>query len=322
MRAIVQHGHGAPERALKLEEIEAPAPDDGEVLVRVRAASINIGDAHVVKGVPYVMRPLFRGMRAKNRVPGSDFAGVVETVGPGVTKLRAGDEVFGWGKGAFAEYVAVPGDNLALKPIGFSFEQAAALGVSAFTALQALRDQGQVEAGNSVLITGASGSVGTFAVQIAKTLDTEVTGVCSSRNVEMVRALGADHVIDYTVEDFTQGDRRFDFILDNVGNHSLRATRRVLRPNGKLLANGAHVSGWVGGLGRFAGALVQSLFVRGQLRSFVSVNNAGDLAALRELAESGEVTPVIDSTYSLADGVAAFSDVAKGHAQGKTVVTM
>ena len=322
MKAIVQDGYGSPDEVLDLEEIDRPAVEDDEVLVRVGAASIHIGDSLGIEGVPYVMRPVFSLVRAKNRVPGTDIAGTVEAVGGSATNLRPGDEVFGWCKGAFAEYVSVSEDALALKPANLTFEQAAAIGVSAFTALQALRDHGKVQPAQKVLITGASGGVGTFAVQIAKFLGAEVTGVCSTRNVDMVRLIGADHVIDYTQEDFTQSEQRYDLILDNVGNHSLSDTRASLTPNGTLLANGAPVSGWIGGLGRPAGAFVSSLFVSQQGRPFVSLPNKEDLATLKELAEDEKVTPVIDRTYALSETPEAIAHVGEGHAQGKTIVTV
>ncbi len=308
--------------SLNLKEIDKPVVKDDEVLVRVHAASIHIGDSYGMRGVPYLLRPVFSLSRAKNRVPGTDIAGTVEAVGKSVTQLRPGDEVFGWCKGAFAEYVSASEDALALKPANLTFEQAGAVGVSAFTALQALRDQGKVQPGQRVLITGASGGVGTFAVQIAKSFGAEVTGVCSTRNVDMVRSIGADQVIDYTQEDFTRNGQHYDLILDNVGNHSLSDTRRPLTPTGTLLANGAAVSGWVGGLGRPAKAFVLSLFVRQQGRPFVSLPNKEDLATLKELAEAGKVTPVIDRTYPLSETHEAMAHVGEGHAQGTTIITV
>jgi NADPH:quinone reductase-like Zn-dependent oxidoreductase len=322
MQAIVQHKYGQPADVLKLDEIDKPVVNHDEVSVRVRAASINIGDVYMTRGVPYAMRPVFSMSKAKNGVPGSDVAGIVEAVGESVTHLRPGDEVFGWCKGAFAEYVSASQDALTPMPADLTFEQASAIGVSAFTALQALRDHGKVQSGQSVLITGASGGVGTFAVQIAKSLGSEVTGVCSTRNLDMVRSIGVDHVIDYTKQDFTRSDQRYDLILDNVGNHSLSDARRALTPDGRLLANGAPVSGWVGGLGYFLNAFVQSLFVGGQGRPFVSMPNSRDLAALRELAEGSEVTPVIDRTYPLSETPEAIGHVGEGHAQGKTIITV
>ena len=322
MKAIVQDKFGAPDDVLGLKEIDQPAVEEDDVLVRVHAASIHIGDSYGMRGVPYIMRPVFSLSRAKNRVPGTDIAGTVETVGKSVTHLKPGDEVFGWCKGAFAEYVAVSQDALALKPANLTAEQAAAVGVSAFTALQALRDHGKVEPGQKVLITGASGGVGTFAVQIAKSFGADVTGVCSTRNVDMVRSIGADHVIDYTQEDFLRSGQRYDLILDNVGNHSLSDTRAALTPNGTLLANGAPVSGWVGGLGHVATASVVSLFVRQQGRPFVSMPNKEDLATLAELARAGKITPVIDRTYPLSETAVAMTHVGEGHAQGTTIITM
>ena len=322
MKAIIQHKYGSPDDVLEFTEIDKPVVKDDEVLVRVHAASIHIGDSHMTKGVPYVMRPIFSLIRAKNRVPGSDIAGTVEAVGNGVTRLQSGDEVFGWCKGAFAEYVSVPEDALALKPVNLTFEQASAVGTSAFTALQALRDQGKVQSGQKVLITGASGGVGTFAVQIAKSYGAEVTGVCSTRNVDMVRSIGADHVIDYTHEDFTQSGQRYDFILDNVGDHSLSDTRTALTPRGTSLANGAPMSGWFGGLTRNFAALASSLFVRQQGRPFVSMPNKEDLATLKELAEAGKLTPVIDRTYPLNQTPEAVAHVGEGHSQGKTIITV
>ena len=322
MKAIVQDKFGAPDDVLGLKEIDQPAVEEDDVLVRVHAASIHIGDSYGMRGVPYIMRPVFSLSRAKNRVPGTDIAGTVETVGKSVTHLKPGDEVFGWCKGAFAEYVAVSQDALALKPANLTAEQAAAVGVSAFTALQALRDHGKVEPGQKVLITGASGGVGTFAVQIAKSFGADVTGVCSTRNVDMVRSIGAAHVIDYTQEDFLRSGQRYDLILDNVGNHSLSDTRAALTPNGTLLANGAPVSGWVGGLGHVATASVVSLFVRQQGRPFVSMPNKEDLATLAELARAGKITPVIDRTYPLSETAVAMTHVGEGHAQGTTIITM
>jgi NADPH:quinone reductase-like Zn-dependent oxidoreductase len=322
MKAIVQGKFGSPRDVLTLAEIDKPVADDDEVLVKVYAASIHIGDYYTIAGLPYVMRPLFSSLRAKNRVPGTDFAGVVEAVGQEVTQLKPGDEVFGSYKGAFAQYARIPEASLALKPENLTFEQASAVAVSALTALQALRDQGKIQPGHKVLITGASGGVGTFAVQIAKAFGAEVTGVCSTRNIEMVRSIGADHVIDYTKEDFTEGDRRYDFIFDNVGTRSLSDTRRALTPTGKLLTNGARVGGWFGGLKEPIAAMASSLFVRQQLRPFVSTSNPDDLAALKHLVETGKVTPVLERSYPLSEGPDAIAHVGEGHAQGKTIITV
>jgi len=321
MKAIVQERYGSPRDVLKVEEIDKPEIGDHDALVRVHAAGINIGDCYTSRGKPYLMRPAFGLRRPKDRVPGVDIAGTVEAVGKAVTQLQPGDEVFGWCKGAFAEYACASEDDLLPKPANLTFEQAAAVGVSAQTALQALRDQGKVQPGHKVLITGASGGVGTFAVQIAKAFGAEVTGVCSTRNVDMVQSIGADHVIDYTEEDFTRGEQRYDFILDNVGSHSMSDTRRALTPDGTLLSNGAPVGAWIRPLDHFVKAFVSSLFVRQQLRPFVAWNNKEVLATLKELTEAGKVTPVIDRTHPLSDTGEAIGHVGAGHAQGKTVIT-
>jgi len=322
MKAIVRLRYGPPGDVLELSEIERPAINDDEVLVRVHAASIHVGDAHAVKGLPKIMRPIFSAIESKSRVPGSDIAGTVDSVGPNVTRLRPGDEVFGSCKGAFAEYAATSEGALALKPTNLTFEQASAIGVSAFTALQGLRDRGGLQPGQEVLINGASGGVGTFAVQIAKWLGADVTAVCSTRNEDMVRSIGADHVIDYTQTDFTQSETKYDLIFDNVGNHSLTRTRRALAAEGRLLSNGAPVTGWFGGLGHAMKATIVSLFVKQQARTFVSMANEEDLATLRQLAEAKEIKPVIDRTYPLDEAAKAMAHVSKGHARGKTIIAM
>ncbi len=324
MKAIVQYTYGAPQAVLELRDIDKPGVKDGEALVRVHAASIHVGDWLITRGVPYVLR-MFTGIRKpKTQVPGTDIAGTVEAVGKDVTQLRAGDEVFGWCTGAFAEYVCAGEDHFVPKPANLTFEQAAAVGVSASTALQLLRDQGNVQSGQKVLINGASGGVGTFAVQIAKAFGAEVTGVCSSRNLDMVRSIGADHVIDYTQEDFTQGAQRYDFILDNVGNHSLRGARRALTPNGRLYSNGGgHSKGrWVGPLWSVIKATTTSLFVRQQLGPSVKFTNSADLVVLKGLIEAGKVTPVIDGSYPLSRTPEAIDHVGAGHARGTVVITV
>jgi NADPH:quinone reductase-like Zn-dependent oxidoreductase len=260
--------------------------------------------------------------RPRDRIRGFDIAGTVEAVGKDVERFAPGEEVFGACKGALAEYASTGEDNLVPKPAGLTFEQAAAVPTSALAALHGIRDAGKVRAGQRVLINGASGGVGTFAVQIAKALGAEVTGVCSTRNVDMVRSIGADHVVDYTQEDFTQGGPRYDLILDNVGNHSLSDTRRALTPNGMLLSNGAPVGGWFGGIDRVAKAAVASLFVRQQARPFLSLPSQEDLAALKELAAAGKITPVIDRTYPLREAPEAVSYLGQGHARGKVVITV
>jgi NADPH:quinone reductase-like Zn-dependent oxidoreductase len=321
MKAIVQDKYGKPETVLGLQEIAKPATKDGEVMVRVHAASIHVGDWLVVTGVPYIARPAYG--KPKGRVPGTDMAGTVEAVGNGVTGLQPGDEVFGWCTGAFAEYASAPADHFVPKPANLTFEQAAAVGVSASTALQLLRDQGKIKSGTTVLINGASGGIGTFAVQIAKAFGAEVTGVCSRRNVEMVRSIGADHVIDYTREDFTQGKERYDFILDNVANHSLSDTRRVLTPTGKLQSNNGTSGGrWFGTIGTVLKSATVSMFEHRQLGPAIKFANRADLLVLKELIEAGKVTPVIDATYALSDTAKALAHVGEGHAQGTVVISV
>ena len=321
MKAIVQDRYGKPEAVLGLQEIAKPAVKDGEVLVRVHAASIHVGDWLVVTGVPYIARPAYG--KPKGRVPGTDVAGTVEAVGNGVTSLRPGDEVFGWCTGAFAEYASAPADHFVPKPANLTFQQAAAVGVSASTALQLLRDQGKIKPGQKVLINGASGGIGTFAVQIAKAFGAEVTGVCSTRNVEMVRSIGADHVIDYTREDFTRNGHHFDFILDNVANHSLSDTRRVLTPSGKLQSNNGTSGGrWFGTIGTVLKSATVSMFDRRQLGPAIKFANRADLLVLKELIEAGKITPVIDATYALSDTGKALAHVGEGHARGTVVISV
>jgi len=323
MKGIVQTGFGEPGEVLSIGEVDTPALSDDGVLVRVRAASIHIGAVYGVRGFPKVMRPMFKSYIAKNGVIGQNMAGVVEAVGKDVTQLAVGDEVFGSGKGAFAEYTATTQEALASKPADFTFEQASAVGVSAFTALQALRDHGKLHEGQHVLITGASGGVGTFAVQIAKALGAEVTGVCSTRNLDLVRSIGADHVIDYTQQDFTKGEPQYDLILDNVAAQSLQDMRSVLTPNGLLLANGAPApTGWFGGLGHPLKVTAASVFSKQQGRSFLSRENKEDLGTLQELAETGKITPVIDQVFPFDAAVDAISSVGAGHNQGTTVIAI
>jgi NADPH:quinone reductase-like Zn-dependent oxidoreductase len=319
MQAITQDNYGSPE-ALTLTQMDKPDIGDGEVLVRVRAASVHVGDLILMSGSPYVMR-LATGLRKpRNRVPGTDVAGTIEAVGNDVKRLRPGDEVFGWCAGAFAEYARASEDQFIKKPANLTFEQAAAVGVSASTALQLLRDGGKVQPGQKVLINGASGGVGTFAVQIARALGAEVTGVTSTKNVDMVRSLGADHVIDYTREDFTEGAERYDVILDNVGNHSMARTRRALTPAGTLISNGGGHSD--GKLGRTVRTMVVSMFVRQQASPTVKTQNHEDLVALKALVEAGKVTPVIDGTYPLRETPEALGHVGAGHARGTVVISV
>jgi NADPH:quinone reductase-like Zn-dependent oxidoreductase len=319
MKAIVQDHYGS-EDSLEFGEVDRPRIGDDEVLLRVHAASVHVGDWMLMTGVPLFMRLATGLRRPKNPVPGTDVAGTVEAVGKDVTKLRPGDEVFGWCTGGFAEFARASQDHVVPKPANLTFEQAAAVGVSATTALQQLRDEGKIQPGQKVLINGASGGVGTFAVQIAKAFGAEVTAVCSTRNVDMVRSIGADHVIDYTKEDYTKGGPRYDFILDNVGNHSLSENRRALTPNGRLLPNGGGHSG--GALGNLIKAHLMAFFVRQQARPAIKFQNPADLAALKTLVETGKVVPVLDATYPLRDASRAVGHVGAGHARGTVVITM
>jgi NADPH:quinone reductase-like Zn-dependent oxidoreductase len=322
MRAIVQDRYGPPEEVLELREIDRPVAGDGEVLVRVRAAGLHAGDCFGVRGVPFPVRFATGLFRPKPGIPGYDAAGVVEAVGQNVTRLEPGDEVFGACTATCAECVKAPEDRFAPKPADLTFAQAAAIPTSALAALHALRDAGKVRPGQKVLIIGASGGVGTFAVQIAKTYGAEVTGVCSTRNVDLVRSLGADHVVDYTKEDFTEGGPRYDLILDNVENRSLADCRRALAPDGTLILNsGTGATGF-----RFFVRLVKPLllspFTRQNLRRYLSVPKQKDLVALKELAESGKLRPVVDKTYPLRETPAAVAHIETGRARGKVVVTV
>ncbi|WP_129643716.1 NAD(P)-dependent alcohol dehydrogenase [Peristeroidobacter agariperforans] len=321
MKAVMQRCYGAPEM-LTLEDIPKPTPADNEVLVRVQAAAVNPLDWHSVAGWPYVMR-LGGGLGTPNDPrTGVDFAGTVESVGKQVTRFKPGDEVFGGRGGAFAEYVVVPEDRaIAAKPANVTFEQAAAIPVAAVTALQALRDQAHVQAGQRVLINGASGGVGTFAVQIAKSFGAEVTGVCSTRNVELVRSLGADHVIDYKKEDFTSLNKRYDVIIDNVGNHSPLDLRHVLTPNGTVVIVGAPKRGpWIGMFLGVIKGIVLSWLVDENFVFFVAQLNQDDLTFLARLAGEGKMTSVIDRNFTLGEVPAAIEYLAGWHARGKVVV--
>ena len=321
MKAIVQTRYGSPD-VLQLKDLGKPVLRDDEVLVRVRAAAVNIGDWHLLRGVPYAMRGVTGARKPRREIPGLDIAGQVESVGSDVRQLQAGDEVFGWCKGAFAEYASAAENTLLPKPANLTFEQAAAVGDSAFTALAAVRDQGKVQPVHRVLINGASGGVGTFAVQIAKSFGANVTGVCSTRNVEMVRSLGADQVIDYTNEDFTQTEQAYDVMLDLVGTRSLSDCRRALTPRGTYVVVGVRDMGRWFGLGRQTKALLISPFVRQRMRVFVVRHNPEDLAVLKELAQTGKITPVIDRRYSLSDVPEALRYQGEGHSQGKVIIAV
>ena len=320
MMAIAQRRYGQPD-VLEYTAVDKPVVGDDHVLVRVHAAAVHPGDYFLMTGVPYVVRLAFGLRRPRNGVRGMDLAGRVEAVGRNVQGLEPGDEVFGWSTtGTLAEYACAPADNFAPKPANLTVEQAAAIPISAFTALQALRDIAKVQPGQTVLVTGASGGVGTFAVQIAKAFGAEVTGVCSTRNVDLVRSLGADHVIDYTRTDFTRTGQRYEVILDNVEAQSLSAARRALTPTGTLIPNNGKGGRWIGPLGRIVKARLRSLFTRQALRPFLSRENRDDLLALKELIEAGKVLPVIDRTYPLSQAAVALRYVGEGHTQGKVVV--
>jgi NADPH:quinone reductase-like Zn-dependent oxidoreductase len=317
MNALIQTGYGSAD-VMKFGEVEKPTPGDGEVLVRVVAASLAAGEYFGMRGKPLPIRFYMGLLRPKKDfVVGIDCAGVVEAVGPNVSRFQPGDEVYGECRGSCAGYAIAEEGSLAAKPASLSFEQAAAVPTSACTALQALRDHGNVRPGQKVLINGASGGVGPFAVQIAKALGAEVTGVCSTRNVEMVRSIGADHVIDYTREDFTKGRARYDVILDNVGSHSLSATRRVLTPNGLLVPSSGHA-----GMGWVIAAALSAVFVRQQAAPFVAATNSECLLTLKDLIEAGKVTPVIDRTYPLSETAEAFAYLDEGHARAKVVIAV
>ena len=326
MKAVVYCDYGI--NNLNVQEIEKPTPTDDQVLVRVHAASLNPLDGHFVRGM-WLARLMGGGLRKpKDTRLGVDYAGTVEAVGKNVTQFKPGDEVFGGRNGALAQYICPRADRaIALKPANMSFEQASSVGVAAITALQGLRDKGHVQAGQKVLINGASGGVGTFAVQIAKSLGADVTGVCSTRNVDLVRSLGADHVIDYTKEDFTKGDRRYDVIFDNVQNHTFSERRRVLTPNGICVLVGLGGAGWHADtqthLIRSFTTPLMSKFTNQKFTFFVAQLNHDDLAFLGDLMQSGKVTPVIDKTYkSLGEVKDGLEYLEGGHARGKVVITV
>jgi NADPH:quinone reductase-like Zn-dependent oxidoreductase len=322
-KAIVYHEYGPPD-VLELQDIDKPVVNDDEVLVRVRAASVNPADWHYMRGVPYVMRPQSGLRKPKNSLLGYDIAGQVDAVGKDVTGFRPGDEVFASVTGGgFAEYTAVSEGFLVLKPANLTFEQAAAVPLAALTALQGLRDAGQVQPEQKVLIIGASGGVGTFAVQIAKSFGADVTGVCSTRNVELVRSLGADHVIDYTHEDFIQSGQKYDLILQLAGTTSPSDCRRALTSKGTLvLSSGDSEGRWIGPVGRVIKAVVLSPFVSQKLGSFLMKPTKDDLQFLKELIEAGKLTPVIDRTYPLSEVPEAIRYLEEGHARGKVVITV
>lgn len=323
MRAIVQDAYGPADR-LRLRDLDRPEIADDEVRVRVHAAGVDRGVWHVMTGLPYPIRLAGYGLRApRTRVPGMDLAGVVETIGKDVRRFRPGDEVFGIGRGAYAEYARAREDKLAPKPANLTFEQAAVVAVSGLPALQGLRDHGMMRPGQTVLVVGASGGVGTYAVQLAHAFGAEVTAVCSTTKVDMVRSLGVDHVLDYTRDDFAAGERRYDVIIDIGGNASLSRLRRALSPTGTLVIVGGEADGrWLGGYDRQIRALLLSPFVAQKLCTFVSSENHEDMIVLKDLIEDGQVTPVIDRTFPLSEAPKAIEYVTEGHARGKVVVTV
>lgn len=316
MKSIVLNAYGSP-AGLSLKEIAEPTIKENEVLVRVHAASLNAGDVFSLRGSPWLVRLSVGFPRPKDYILGWDMAGVVEAVGAQVTQFKPGEDVFASCSGSLAEYVSVDEDKLALKPANLTFEQAAAVPTAAITALIGLRDAGKLRAGQKVLINGASGGVGTFAVQIAKALGGEVTGVCSTRNVELVRSLGADHVIDYVHEDFTANGQRYDLILDNVASRSFADLRRALTPQGKIIPNSGH-----GGMSYVFKAYLLSLIMRQHGRMYLALPSGKDLLVLKELIETGKLKPVIDKTFPLSETPAAFRYLEKEHACGKVVITI
>lgn len=322
MRAAVQRRYGPPS-VLAVAEVARPLPGRSEVLVQVSAASVHPGDYFVMTGEPYLVRLVFGLRRPRHGIPGRDLAGVVTAVGKDVTALRPGDEVFGWSTaGTLAEYACVPAGNLVPVPANLTVLDAAAVPTSAMTALQAMRNVAKVRPGQTVLVTGASGGVGSFAIQIAKAFGAEVTAVCSTRNVDVVRSLGADHVVDYTRTDFTRTDKRYDVILDNVEAQPLAAVRRALTPTGTLIPNSGRGGRWLGPVGRIVKARVLSGFTRQHLKPFLSVEKRQDLLTLADLLTTEQVTPVIDRTYPLSEAADALRYVAAGHTRGKVVITL
>ncbi len=322
MKAIIHHDYGPPD-VLRCEEIDKPAAGDDQVLIQVRAASVNPLDWRMMRGSPYLGRMAFGLRRPNDTRPGRDVAGLVEAVGRNVTQVKPGDAVFGAGRGSLAEYACAAASAVVIKPQNVTFEQAASSPVAGLTALQALRDKGQIQPGQKVLINGAAGGVGTFAVQIASWLGAEVTGVCSTRNVEMVRSLGAAQVIDYTREDFTRRGERYDVVLDCIVNHPLSACRRVLKPGGRCIIVGAPHSPWlIGFIARLIKALLTSPFSSRKVMLFMARSSREDLSLMGELMATGRVIPVIDRRYSLNQVPEAMGYLEKGHARGKVVISV
>lgn len=322
MRAAVQHEYGEPTAVFAVEDVPMPSIADDEVLVRVHAAGVNWADWSMTMGMPYVMR-LGYGLRSPRRgIRGTDVAGTVVELGSNVTEHRVGDAVFGWCNAAFAEYAAIAQDHIVAKPVALTFEQAAGLPMAGCVALQAVRDVGEIEPGDNVLVVGASGGIGSLTVQIAKAFGADVTGVCSTKNLEFVKGLGADHVIDYTTHDFTLGDARYDMILDISDKHSLSDRRRILTDHGTLIPNSGHGGRWFGSLPRILRAWSVSPFVSHDLKPFLSMSKRGDLVELVALIDSGDLQPFVGSTHPLNDVGAAIAEAGTGHARGKIVVTI
>jgi NADPH:quinone reductase-like Zn-dependent oxidoreductase len=322
MKAIVYHEYGSAD-VLKCEDVEKPTPRDDEVLIKVRAASVNPLDWRLMKGKPALLRLFFGLRKPRSGRPGVDAAGEVEAVGSKVTQFKAGDAVFGAARGALAEYACAGESKIARKPDSVTFEQAASVNVAGLTAVQGLRDHGKIQAGQKVLVNGAAGGVGTFAVQLGKTFDAHVTGVCSTRNVEMVRSIGADDVIDYTQNDFTRGDQRYDLILDCVGNHSFSECRRVLSSRGRfVMIGGPHDPSTIDLLAQIVKPLVLSLFGNQKAVMFIAKGSQADLTLIAELMVAGKVKPVIDKCYRFNETAEAVRHLEAGHAKGKVVVAV
>ena len=322
MKAIMQDKYGSPD-VLELRDIDKPVVKDHDVLIRVRAASVNAADWHFMRGLPYIARLSLGPVKPKTKVRGRDAAGHVEAVGKSVTRFRPGDEVYAEvDTGSLAEFTSAPEDIVGLKPANLTFEQAAAVPLAANTALQGLRDKGQVQPGQKVLIYGASGGVGTFAVQIAKAFGADVTGVCRTKKMDMVHSIGADHVIDYTQEDFTQKGQRYDLFFDLVGNRSLSDCRRVLSPEGTLVLSGGEGGRWIGAVGHLIGSLARGVFMKQKVQPFLAKKSGEDLAVLKELIEAGKIRPVIDRAYPLSEVPGAIRYLEDGRAQGKVVITV
>jgi NADPH:quinone reductase-like Zn-dependent oxidoreductase len=321
MKAMVHTRYGTPE-VMELQDVPEPTPSSDEVLLEVRAAGVNWADFSMVRGMPYLMRLGYGLRRPRSGLRGSDVAGVVSAVGDNVTEFSIGDDVFGWCKGAFAEYACAKESNLTRKPADLTFEEAAATPMAGMVALQALRDMADLKPGQKVLINGASGGIGSFAVQIAKAMGAEVTGVCSTQNTDMVQDLGADHVIDYTTTDFTKGDKKYDVILDIADRHSIAERRRVMTEGGTLIPNSGRGGPWFGSVGRIIGARLLSPFVSQRLKPFLSLGKKADLETLVWMIEAGQVSPVVGRTFSLSEAAAAVAYVGDGHVSGKAVIVL